>query len=127
MDAYDTIVEDIQADPRHPWEICSDEAPPWPSVPIFRERIAEPVSAVLFIDEKSNAPAELSVSVSLWRELRLGLAPFAPRSQVHPIFELRFITEVYQAGNEADTSAGDRRPTDWPCGSARLRIQRSRN
>ena len=114
MDAYDTLLSDIQWHPDWtvPWEICSDEAPPWPSVALYQERLTPTISGTVLYD--ANAPtridragnpwavgiqaelaSKIEVEASLWLEVRLALAPVAPNTKVNPVFELRFKTRLH--------------------------------
>ncbi|MBR0798717.1 hypothetical protein JQ615_25335 [Bradyrhizobium jicamae] len=107
---YDTLVDEIQIDPTDPWEICSDEAPPWPSLPLFREiltpkfpcAVLSSNSASCWTDragrrwarEISGDAARHVAFASLWMEVRLTIAPVAPHASAKPIFELRFPTRL---------------------------------
>lgn len=117
MKRYDTVVEDIQVDPTEPWVICSDEAPPWPSVALFEEALSPELLGTVV--RSSDTPvrldcverpwlsqiivgdkvSELVVRARLWRELRLALSPVAPNTNVKPMFELRFKTRVEAEDN----------------------------
>jgi hypothetical protein len=117
MEAYDTSLGEIHwdPDPNIPWEVCSDEAPPWPSVGLLQERLTpafpgcvrhapDVPERIMRIDRGgrpwalSVAPelaASIAVDASLWSELRLALAPVAPHGGVTPVFELRFKTRYH--------------------------------